>query len=180
MSGRLTYMKYIAIVAVAVFSLLVAIPLSKQSAQPKIVSFKPVASKVAITPVVKPTATHQVAQAVVTQPTKPTAAPVAQPQPTATLASYTCQNYRSLFEQYNWNANTAMAICQAESSGNPEAVSNANINPDGVSDFGLMQLHGVDILDPASNIAYAYYHKYLTQGWGAWSTYNSGRYTIYL
>lgn len=168
MSGRLTYMKYAAIIAVAVFSLLVAIPLSKTSAT-KLThsSFKPVA--------------HKVVSAVIAAP-----APV---KPIAQVAAFSvtggCQQYLSLVSQYNWNVSTAMAIMQAESTDNgipcdSQAVSNADINPDGVSDFGLFQLHGVDILDPAQNVAYAYYHKYLTQGWEAWSTYNSGKYEQYL
>jgi len=179
MSGRLTNMKYIAIVAVAVFSLILAIPLSHQPAKQQIdLSFKPVTSKVASTPIVKPTVTHQLANAAVAQPTpapKPTA-----PAPTVTLASYKCQAYASYFNQYNWNANTAMAICQAESSGIASEISDPSINYDHISDYGLMQLHGIAILDPAANISYAYYHKYLTQGWGAWSTYNSGAYYKYL
>lgn len=108
-----------------------------------------------------------------------------EPAPTSTpivvkLASFSCENYSGYFNQYSWNPNVAMAICQAESDGDPDAISNSDINPDGVSDFGLMQLHGIDILDPGQNIAYAYYHKYLTQGWGAWSTYTSGKYAQYL
>lgn len=177
MSGRLTNMKYIAVIAVAVVSLLSAIPLSQQQPKQHLVSD--------IT-VVKPEAKPKVsAPPVVTKPAaQPTATPTPSvatpPQPTVTLASYRCQAWASDFEQYNWNADTAMAICEAESSGNSQAVSNGNINPDGIPDYGLMQLHGVDILDPAANISYAYYHKYLTQGWGAWSTYNSGAYYKYL
>lgn len=141
-------------------------PVSKLTPQKQAVN-PPVAISA---PVTAPVATH----------TDPPAQPEATAQPTVTLASFTCQSYSNLFSQYSWNPDTAMAICQAESSGNPSAVSNGNINPDGVSDFGLMQLHGIDILDPAANIAYAYYHKYLTQGWGAWSTFNSGAYYKYL
>ena len=163
MSGR--YMKYAAIIAVAVVSFLLAIPLSRTTAQqPTHLTFKPVAHKVVSTPVIKPTVTH-------------IAPAVAVAQPIVYLASYRCAAYQSYFEQYDWSVDTAMAICEAESSGNPYAVSNGDINPDGVPDYGLMQLHGVDIIDPAANISYAYYHKYLTQGWEAWSTYNSGAYT---
>lgn len=181
MSGRLTYMKYTAIVAVAVVSLLVAIPLSKQSVKQQTdLSFKPVSTKVAVkkvpisTPAAKP-----ISPSPVTPVAKP-ATPVSSPSPQIVVASYRCEAYQSYFEQYNWNVDTAMAICQAESSGIASNVSNGNINPDGISDYGLMQLHGVDILDPAANIAYAYYHKYLTQGWGAWSTYNTGKYAQFL
>ena len=177
MSGQLTYMKYTAIVAVAVISLILAIPLSKQSVkQQKDLSFKPVsvkvvAQKVAVKAQALPTVTHATVNVAVAQPT---------PAPVVYTASYRCEAYQSDFEQYNWNVDVAMAICQAESSGNPYAVSNADINADGLPDYGLMQIHNVDIINPAANSAYAYYHKYLTQGWGAWSTYNSGKYAQFL
>lgn len=186
-------MKYIAVIAVALLSFVAAIPISKEPTRQHIqldkvivtetkpkASVKPVVSKtvaapVKTTPVSQPTATHSQPTQTVAQPT-----PAAQPAPQVVTASYRCEAWASDFDQYNWNPDTAMAICEAESSGNPSAVSNANINPDGIPDYGLMQLHGVAILDPAANIAYAYYHKYLTQGWGAWSTYNSGAYYKYL
>jgi soluble lytic murein transglycosylase-like protein len=109
---------------------------------------------------------------------KPVIAPVAVAPITYPIG---CANYLSLVDQYNWNTHVAMAIMQAESSCNPYSVSNVSINYDGVADYGLMQLHGVDILDPAQNVAYAYYHKYLpAHGFTPWSTYNSGAYTKYL
>lgn len=137
-------------------------------------------TKQAVTPpvAVSKTATQPITTVA---PSTATQAPAQASQPIrATTASYSCHNYASMFEQYSWNADVAMAICQAESSGNPNPPLNGGINYDGVSDYGLMQLHGIDIVDPAANIAYAYYHKYLTQGWGAWYTYTSGKYTKYL
>jgi hypothetical protein len=83
-----------------------------------------------------------------------------------------CYAYDALFRQYPWDVTTAEAICQAESGGNPYAVSATN-------DYGLMQLHNEPILDPAQNIAAAY-RKYEAQGWGAWTTYNTGRYEQFL
>ena len=168
MSG-LTNMKYIAVIAVAVVSLLSAIPISHQSPKQHILrkSQNINISEKHVKPV-------NMSVASVVQPTQ------APPVPTVTLASYHCQAWSAYFAQYNWNAATAMAICEAESSGNSQAISNGNINADGIPDYGLMQLHGIAILDPAQNISYAYYHKYLTQGWGAWSTYNSGAYYKYL
>lgn len=185
MSGRLTYMKYTAIVAVAVLSLLIAIPLSRQPAKQQItMTFKPVATKVALKKLSQTKVVATVQKQVVTPVALPTTThpslPVATVQPTTVVtASFSCQNYSNLFDQYNWNAATAMAICQAESQGNPNAISNGNINYDGIPDYGLMQLHGLDILDPAANINAAY-AKYLSQGWSAWSTYNSGKYAQYL
>lgn len=167
MGGRL--MKYIIIVAVAAVSLLIAIPLTGTAATPP---------RLTTTTAVK---THAAPKLVAHDVAAITPAPaVVAPLPTIQLPNIACAQYASLFEQYNWNVHTAVAICQAESSGIASQVSDPAINYDDVSDFGLMQIHGVDILDPAQNIAYAYYHKYLTQGWGAWSTYNSGKYQQYL
>lgn len=83
-----------------------------------------------------------------------------------------CRAYDVLFRQYDWNATTAEAICQAESGGRPNAVSLTH-------DYGLMQLHNMAIFDPAQNIAMAYW-KYQEQGWGAWTTYNTGAYARFL
>ena len=92
-----------------------------------------------------------------------------------------CQTYLPLVEQYPWPVSTAMAIMRAESTCNPNAISNAAINPDHIPDYGLFQLHGIDILNPAQNVAYAYYHKYLPAGgFTPWSTYNNGDYWQYL
>jgi hypothetical protein len=72
-----------------------------------------------------------------------------------------------------------MAIMRAESGCNPNAISNAAINYDGVPDYGLFQIHGREVLEPSANIAVAY-QKYQSQGWAAWSTYNSGRYARFM
>ena len=84
-----------------------------------------------------------------------------------------CEQYRPLFLRYDWNVDVAMAIAASESSCNPNAVSPT-------FDYGLMQLHGVRIFDPAQNIRYAYYEKYLKGGWGHWTQYNNGNYLRYL
>ena len=96
-------------------------------------------------------------------PTEPPAAPV---------YSTDCSAYLGLVEQYDWPVDTMMAIMQAESSCNPDAY-----NPSGC--YGLFQLMGEDITDPAANIAAAY-QKYLDQGLNAWSTYTSGAYLKFL
>lgn len=83
-----------------------------------------------------------------------------------------CRTYDALFRQYDWNVSVAEAICQAESGGNPSAISRTN-------DYGLMQLHNLAIFDPAQNIAIAYI-KYQTQGWRAWTAYNTGAYSRFL
>lgn len=105
------------------------------------------------------------------------------PAPVAPAMVYPtgCANYLPLVQQYNWNVQVAMAIMQTESQCNPNPPSNAAINYDGVSDFGLFQLHGIPITDPAANVAYAYYHKYVpADGFTPWNTYTSGRYLQYL
>jgi len=99
-------------------------------------------------------------------------APVAPPPVTPTYPS-SCSAYEPIVAQYNWNVRVAMAIMQAESGCNPYAISPASLNYDGVSDYGLFQIHGQYILNPSDNIAAAY-QKYLSQGWNAWSTYSSG------
>lgn len=89
-----------------------------------------------------------------------------------------CEQYRGLVSQYDWNVNIAMAIMQAESSCISNNVGGPNWN--GTYDFGLFQLNSMNITDPAENVRVAYQNKYLTQGWGAWSVYNSGKYTQFL
>ncbi len=136
----------------------------------------------------KPTLTNSVAHyakpiqtAKAVQPQQETTAAVETPKPQVTEASYAtgCSTYDSIFRQYAWDVRTAEAICMAESGGNPYAVSNPRLNYDGVSDYGLMQIHAEAIYNPSANIARAH-QKYLTQGWYAWSTYTSGAYYRYL
>lgn len=93
-------------------------------------------------------------------------------QTQANIATNGCTSYDALFRQYDWNVSLAEAICQAESGGDPGAISPTN-------DYGLMQLHDLAVFDPAQNIALAYV-KYQTQGWGAWTTYNTDAYSRYL
>jgi len=99
--------------------------------------------------------------------------------PTIKLPNISCASYAPLFEQYSWNVHTAVAICQAESQGNPNAISPTN-------DYGLMQinnglaLYGTAIYDPAFNIKIAYTVKYLNSGWLPWTTFTSQRYLKYL
>ena len=84
-----------------------------------------------------------------------------------------CQTYRQLVEQYDWNARIMLAVMQAESGCNPNAIS--PVNYDGVRDYGLMQLHGQYILEPSQNVAAAY-RLWKVQGYQAWSAYNNGSY----
>lgn len=100
---------------------------------------------------------------------------VSKPEPQVVLTG--CAQYRSLVAQYNWNVNTMMAIMRAESGCNPNEIS--PVDYDGERDYGLLQLHNMDILNPSQNIAAAY-HKWTIQGYGAWTSYNTGFYLSYL
>ncbi len=108
--------------------------------------------------------------------------PVAAPTPVEQQAtaqvptpSAGCNGYLTLFSQYNWNVQDAIAICNAESSGNPNAT---HYDANGSVDMGLMQINSVhdnmvsspsQLYDPATNISVAY-QIYSQSGWYAWST----------
>lgn len=121
------------------------------------------------------------------------AAPTLQPptvstRPVQTVAAQVttfasgCSTYDSLFRQYAWDVSVAEAICEAESSGNPYALSTT-------CDRGLMQINCVHsdmvqgdltaLYDPTTNIAVAW-KIYSADGWSPWSTYESGAYAHYL
>ena len=100
-------------------------------------------------------------------------APTPIPVKLAVVKNVVCEQYRPLFTRYDWDVNIAMAIMQSESNCNPNAHSPTN-------DYGLMQLHGIAIFDPAKNVEYAYYNKYLKGGWGHWTDYNNGNYLRFL
>lgn len=172
-------MKHQFIIVFAGLSLILAIPFDSKG--------HPIASKV-----IQP---HKViADALPVPKSKPvdipTPSPVVTPQPTpeptvvatpvpVNYGSYStgCNAYAELIDQYPWNHATAEAICQAESGGNPEAIS--PLNNDGLRDYGLFQIHGEEILDPAANVARAY-QKYVDQGWYAWTTFTSGKYLSFM
>ena len=88
-----------------------------------------------------------------------------------------CAAYVPLLQKYDWNYQVMAAVMQAESNCNPNAVNPTNY--DGVGDYGLMQLHGQKIFNPADNVAHAY-AIWQRQGYRAWSTYNNGAYLRYL
>lgn len=119
----------------------------------------------------KPAKAPVVASAVVTPAV---VAPIVAPVPVYTAG---CAQYLPLIEQYDWSVNVASAIMQAESSCNPNAI--GIVDYDGLRDYGLFQIHGEIIMQPAANVARAY-QKYQSQGWHAWSTYNNGAYAKYL
>jgi hypothetical protein len=68
---------------------------------------------------------------------------------------------------------TAKAIASCESGWNPNARGTASW--DGIVDYGLFQLHGIEIMDAYQNALYAYQHKYLPasargDGWSPWAS----------
>jgi uncharacterized protein YxeA len=102
----------------------------------------------------------------------------------ATVAAMTtpnCTAYQGLVAQYDWPVHTAMAIMQAESGCRAVTPDNAAINYDGIPDYGLFQLHGINVTDPAENVRIAYEVKYLGAGrsFTPWNTYTSGAYLGY-
>lgn len=113
------------------------------------------------------------------QPQTPAPEPVATPAPVYIATTYSggCDQWRGLVSQYGWDVNVMLAIMQAESGCNPGSVS--GIDNDGLRDYGLFQIHGEAIMDPAQNIARAY-GKFTSQGLHAWSTYTNGAYLRYM
>ena len=93
---------------------------------------------------------------------------------TAILPADPC--FTSTLQQYSWNWRTMLAIEKAESGCNADAINYAN--SDGIPDFGILQLHSQDIMDPVQNIAAAY-KLWKTQSYEAWSTFDSGKYLQY-
>lgn len=89
------------------------------------------------------------------------------PKPVASTSySSNCEDYRHIISQYDWEVDIAMLVMSKESSCRPDAVGPTN-------DYGLFQLNGVAIYDPAENIEYAYYNKYVNarigeRNWSAW------------
>lgn len=167
-------MKYILIVllSAAFASLAGQTPALKNSAAHNVSTMKPTVHTVTTVSTVQPQPEQTVKVAAEVVIPKPA------PEPTET-ASYAsgCSVYDSMFRQYAWNVQTAEAICEAESNGNPYATSPPNY--DGLRDFGLMQIHGEKIYNPSANIARAY-QKYQSQGWHAWTTYSTGAYARFL
>lgn len=84
--------------------------------------------------------------------------------------------YLPTLQEYNWNVTIMLAIEKAESQCNPTAV--GVIDYDGLRDYGVLQIHGAAIFNPADNIAAAY-RIWQKQGYGAWTSYKTGYYTQY-
>lgn len=74
---------------------------------------------------------------------------------------------------------TAAAITFPESNGDPSVIQKGQ--PAALTGWGLWQITPGDpsLLDPVAN-ARAAQAKYLSQGWGAWTTYTGGQFRQYL
>jgi soluble lytic murein transglycosylase-like protein len=97
-----------------------------------------------------------------------------------------CFKYADIIAKYDWPEDIAMAICSAESQGEPSAINWNDIHRDSdgnvicVSSRGLMQISCEwpkvlgytldDLVDPEKNIAMAY-QIYLKNGFHPWTTY---------
>jgi hypothetical protein len=90
-----------------------------------------------------------------------------------------CEAYRSLISKYDWDVTYAMAICMAESQGNPDAEGDVNTP---YHSYGLMQIRGFSsrpskekLFDPEINIETAYKIWKEKGNFCAWSTYSDPR-----
>lgn len=90
------------------------------------------------------------------------------PEPVQLLRSTSgnCEQWRALVSRFDWNADIVLLVMKNESGCNPN---NISTNKNGSHDYGLMQLNNIQILDPAANIEYAYYHKYVSARRGAYN-----------
>lgn len=113
--------------------------------------------------------------------------------PPGAVSHVTDVQIASLAYNAGWRGNDtviAIAVCLAESGGNVDSSFN---DPNGTTDYGLWQVNSVhfnesgwssawippELLLPSNNAAAAY-HVWQSSGWGAWSTYASGRYLAYM
>lgn len=106
------------------------------------------------------------------EPIQPKPIPV---PPAPVVYSGSCEQYRDLIDNYDWDVNTALAICSCESTGNPNAL---NSTPPDYS-VGLFQINLYGSLAasrpseawlrvPANNIDYAY-GMWKNSGWSPWA-----------
>lgn len=89
-----------------------------------------------------------------------------------------------IVSKYNWDYQTAYAVCMAESGGNSNAA-NLNDRHNGcIGSYGLMQIAcihtgGQAEYNPEVNMAKAY-EIYSRSGWTPWGAFTSGKYLKFL
>lgn len=112
-------------------------------------------------------------QEVKSEPVAATPLPVKAEEPRLpTTSASGCEKYRNIIAKYKWNVDVAIAVCNAESSGNADT---SNLNDyhsfaNCRGSFGLFQIncsHG-RVYDPEKNIAIAA-KMYEASGWRPWS-----------
>lgn len=89
-----------------------------------------------------------------------------------------------IVSRYDWDYQTAYAVCMAESGGNPNATNMNDKHSGCVGSYGLMQIacihtSGVGEVDPEKNMAKAY-EIYQRSGWKPWGVFTSGAYLKFL
>lgn len=116
------------------------------------------------------------------------AEPVKVEPQTTRSTSNGCEPIRSLVAQYNWNQSIALAIIQAESGCNPNAVGdNYPINGLYAPSCGLGQIRTLagrpsceQLKDPATNIAWMYKISSGGTNWRPWSVFTNKKYLKFL
>lgn len=121
--------------------------------------------------------------------TSPEPQPASPPTPEPTKPIVGCEQYRPLVAQYSWNVDVAMAVMQAESSCNPNAVNWTDNHRVCKGSFSLMQVgcfwyphfgYTIDTkFNPEINISIAY-KIWERSGFSPWSTYTNGAYLKYI
>lgn len=113
---------------------------------------------------------------------KPIVAPVEQPEPQPQKTD--C----SLAYDYDWPQRIAYAVCMAESSGGSHMYNGNDNHGKCIGSYGLFQIacfwfpyYGYEIsYDAPTNVQIAYNIWKRQGGFGAWTTYTSGKYLRYL
>lgn len=89
-----------------------------------------------------------------------------------------------IVSKYNWDYQTAYAVCMAESGSNPNAANIYDKHNGCTGSYGLMQIACIHTdyraeYDPEKNISKAY-EIYSRSGWKPWGAYTSGAYLKYM
>ena len=139
---------------------------------------------------VVPAETVNVPAAVIEQAVEPVRAPIVEPpkppEPKPVVRTGNC----SLVNNYDWPKQTAYGICMAESKGNSSATNVGDNHGKCRGSYGLMQVgcfwfpyYGYAVSqghDAEINMKVAYQIYKRQGGFGAWTTYTSGKYKQYL
>src|SRR3990167_1100095 len=80
-----------------------------------------------------------------------------------------CESFRDLIDDYAWNVDTAIRVCNADSGGRVDAVNAGDRHATCLGSYGLYQIDcswysKANLFDPQVNIRLAY-GKYLGGGW---------------